>query len=557
MSVKLKGLDNVGGATYDESGMKKLLVSLFLFLVLFLNVAPFSPSFAQSPSPASNPFTSDNETWYTQSFPTWFTKVFDDSNPTEIFGERYTAAQVQWVVFSLASLPLMGLGDIARCAFTQDVALCTDATKDLITKIPDTKHYANTPRNSLSGIGYVQNLVNKFNPTPSVYAQDEGFGYRQFDVIQSLWRASRNFAFGLVVIIALYYSFMIMFRQKISPQAVISIETAIPKLVISTLLVTFSFAIAGFMVDLMYVAGGIVAFIITGNFLGSGIVFWNFFLGTTGGFGIMLYMYIYFILFFWAGFFSFIQLAASSLLTGSGIFSVVLAIIGIFVLIGIIIVLLINLFKILFMMIKTVANIYIAIFTAPLQLVFSGVFPAAGLGAWLKNLIANLAVFPLMLLFLLLALYFLIISLKATVFGPLATVFNPVLNSIASIFGFGDFPTFGADWSPPFLGDGWNGFIFMGISFGLISALPKAADMAKSLIMKGTADFESGIGQAVGTLGKGVSAGLTIGKGARQAFTDIKDISTFVATAKQLGLKKAVKGKGATSGIPAQDSDIL
>jgi hypothetical protein len=43
-----------------------------------------------------------------------------------------------------------------------------------------------------------------------------------------------------------------MFRVKINPQTVISVENSLPRIVVSLLMITFSFAIAGFLVDLMY-----------------------------------------------------------------------------------------------------------------------------------------------------------------------------------------------------------------------------------------------------------------------------------------------------------------
>lgn len=45
---------------------------------------------------------------------------------------------------------------------------------------------------------------------------------------------------------------MIMFRRKIDPQTVISIQSAIPKIIISLILITFSFAICGLMVDIIF-----------------------------------------------------------------------------------------------------------------------------------------------------------------------------------------------------------------------------------------------------------------------------------------------------------------
>jgi len=43
---------------------------------------------------------------------------------------------------------------------------------------------------------------------------------------------------------------MIMLRVKISPQAVVTVQSAIPKLITTLILVTFSYAIAGLVIDL-------------------------------------------------------------------------------------------------------------------------------------------------------------------------------------------------------------------------------------------------------------------------------------------------------------------
>ena len=56
-----------------------------------------------------------------------------------------------------------------------------------------------------------------------------------------------------MVIILIAAGFMIMFRVKINPQTVVSLQTMIPKLVITLLLVTFSYAIAGLVIDMIYV----------------------------------------------------------------------------------------------------------------------------------------------------------------------------------------------------------------------------------------------------------------------------------------------------------------
>ena len=52
--------------------------------------------------------------------------------------------------------------------------------------------------------------------------------------------------------------FMVMFRRKIDPKTVITVQNALPKIVLALLLVTFSYAIAAFMIDLMYLVMAII-----------------------------------------------------------------------------------------------------------------------------------------------------------------------------------------------------------------------------------------------------------------------------------------------------------
>ena len=57
----------------------------------------------------------------------------------------------------------------------------------------------------------------------------------------------------VLVIVLIAIGFMVMFRMKMNPQTVISVENALPKIVVSMILITFSFAIAGLLIDLMYI----------------------------------------------------------------------------------------------------------------------------------------------------------------------------------------------------------------------------------------------------------------------------------------------------------------
>jgi hypothetical protein len=45
--------------------------------------------------------------WYDQNFAEWYSQVYSDNTPpNEIFGERYTAAQTQWVIYGLVALTI-------------------------------------------------------------------------------------------------------------------------------------------------------------------------------------------------------------------------------------------------------------------------------------------------------------------------------------------------------------------------------------------------------------------------------------------------------------------
>ena len=87
-----------------------IIVSMNKFRKLVLSFLSFLILFTSSMTTVSAPKTLAQETfpWYDQSFPQWYKKVYDEqtSPPQEVFGERYTAAQVQWVIYSLASFPI-------------------------------------------------------------------------------------------------------------------------------------------------------------------------------------------------------------------------------------------------------------------------------------------------------------------------------------------------------------------------------------------------------------------------------------------------------------------
>lgn len=84
------------------------------------------------------------------------------------------------------------------------------------------------------------------------YAQ--GVGFSGFAALLPVWKAFRNIAYMLLAVIMIVIGFMVMLRKKIDPKTVVTVQNAIPRIVITLLLITFSYAIVGVLVDLMYVS---------------------------------------------------------------------------------------------------------------------------------------------------------------------------------------------------------------------------------------------------------------------------------------------------------------
>jgi len=98
-----------------------------------------------------------------------------------------------------------------------------------------------------SGIEYIAQVRDNFLGKPA-YAQNNSFQKLQF--ILPLWRIFRNVVYLLSTILFIVVGVMIMLRVKVSPQAVITVQSAIPRIITVLILVTFSYAIAGLVLDL-------------------------------------------------------------------------------------------------------------------------------------------------------------------------------------------------------------------------------------------------------------------------------------------------------------------
>jgi hypothetical protein len=520
--------------------MKKLLFSLLVLLVTLLSFAPYlSPVKAQE--------------WYSQDPVEWYLKVYDQgmSPANEIFGERYTAAQVQWVIYSVIFTPFRMASkvvgdDFINCflktfsAGSADVTTCVGGSFQVVGKIIDklgqyVLNLGYMPNNNrsmaavildssdrdISGIGYTKSLINKFSPVSEVKAQ--GVGYSGLTWVQNYWKGFRDMSYTLLVVVIIVFAFMIMFRVKLSPQTVISVQSALPKVVIAMILITFSYAIAGFAIDLMYVVSGIFALLLKyagfakdinavfGTISGTGVGY-----AIAGGFWVFFEMLGYAILFFVAALWSLLTTFAS----GINLFGMVLSVVFMLLSIWILILCLWYTIKIPFVMLKTLISIYLSIITAPLQILAGTISPSLGFGAWFKRLMSDILVFPVIGLLFWFA--------WATLWSAYAQAGLDVKRYFTSAFGTSD-----TAWIPEIIGSrgmghqsGISGLILLGISFGMIVLVPKVPELLKSIFLGEKFTFGTAFGEAAGPIRgvAGVGQGVALGGGAIAVGTKLETV---------------------------------
>ena len=100
--------------------------------------------------------------------------------------------------------------------------------------------------NYLAFMGSKSGLIDK------TYAQ--GIGYSGLQPILGLWNAMKNTSYVVILIVLVFMGILIMFRKSLDPQTVLTFQMAIPRVIITIILITFSYAIAGFVIDLIYLS---------------------------------------------------------------------------------------------------------------------------------------------------------------------------------------------------------------------------------------------------------------------------------------------------------------
>ena len=140
------------------------------------------------------------------------------------------------------------------------------------------------------GVNVPSHLAKEWVPgydpaSTSIYAVGghlSGYEELQLAGIDVLWGRVRNIAYVMFVIVMIVIGFMIMFRTKLGGQTMVTVGNAIPNVIIALVLVTFSFAIAGIIIDL----GGLILIFISSIYTGGSTPDYTQFVGISGPFEI-------------------------------------------------------------------------------------------------------------------------------------------------------------------------------------------------------------------------------------------------------------------------------
>lgn len=534
--------------------MKKIYTKIILLLTLLIIPVLFFPNLvkAQSPAPSPTEAPSQPGTWYDPNFQEWSVKVYDSTNPQEIFGERYTAAQVKWIVFSLMHFVSTGgdknITDFFQCIMTkgQDTSCGSllAQSNDTQPSLAKTTNYGSVlsvfTSNPVSGISYISSLLTKLNIIPEAKAQGYGFTTAAKPII-SLWRITRNFSFGFVVLAIIILSFMIMFRVKLNPQTVVTIQSVLPKVFIALILITFSYAIAGLLIDFMYVVIGLITLLLSSSGIFVKTISWQELYKTFMNWSAYTVAANYiqnFILTLLMYFPILIGLGVGALILTSIFRGWAILFFGILILILIVIVI-INSFKIIIMVLKNTALVLLTIITGPFEILLGLVNQGFGFGQWLKKLVSYLALYPFVILIFVLAFFFLEQGMpnwiKPTIGSFSATQYSQLLFNPQLILG---------SWNAPLarLGQWDENFIWLILSFVLISLVPKAMEVIQGLLQGKPFDYGVALGETLQSFNKGAGLvwGLTGGpimKGVGEVSSNIRGAS-ILGTAGRSWLKK-------------------
>lgn len=325
---------------------------------------------------------------------------------------------------------------------------------------------------------YFADVINNMGlPTVSqAYAQ--GTGYSALSPFLPFWKVFRNLAYSLYIIMFVVVGIMIMLRTKVNAQTIITIQSALPNLLITLLLITFSYAIVGFMIDLMYFLIYFLVYLMSAiNIIETPLTAINR-LMSYSSWGIVFEGRNSIV--------SAVSLAIGDVLSGLGtggieaVGTVLSWITPMYLVVAVYMA--IQMIKLLFALIQSYVMIIVQLVTAPLQILMNAMPGSKAFSNWLKKTASYIIPFPV-------AAAMFIFSAVLIGDPTKATIFRDVFNTgSANPFGINQGHEFyssfnDAIWLPPFTLTGGVDFVahdvMILIGFVVFTMTPSAVKMAQ------------------------------------------------------------------------------
>lgn len=350
---------------------------------------------------------------------------------------------------------------------------------------------------------YVADVLDSAGVKIAQPAYAQGLGFASLDPILNTWKTFRNMAYLLFVVVFMVIGFLIMMRQKVGGQTVVTAQQAIPHIIIALLLVTFSYAIAGLLIDLMYLVMYLLLALfgkeeqqfLNKNFLTLG---WTM---VTNGAG-AAYDAVQ----------SFGEQMENSLAQFGQDVVKFLGSLTLMVVVAIAIAL--KVFELFFELLKTYVTIVLTIAFSPIILAMGAIPGKSSFEQWVKDLVGNLAAFPTVLLVLI------------------------VFDELTGGLGGGEVIIESGGFQPPYLfGAGTSGVLPFIIGMGMLMIMPEIVKEAKKMLGAKEGVFQQLSRDMGKSLGKGWEGGELI---PGMSFTDTRKMPFGGLSGENFARKQAI-----------------
>lgn len=347
---------------------------------------------------------------------------------------------------------------------------------------------------------YAHYLSSNFGVAKPTYAVANGIGFSSLGPLTSTWIVFRDIAYVLFVLVFVIIGIGIMLRRNIDARTVMTVQNQIPKIIIAIVLVTFSLAIAGLLIDFMWIVTYFAINIltqadptlfgaspVTNNLMQAAPGFANAtvdpsnFLGGIGGLAtnaagsVAATVSNLFNLNPFNNGTSLIDLVSNPIgtLLGAVLSFLITFIVGVVAFFIIVIALIWALFKLWFALLKAYIFILVDVIFAPIW-ILGGLVPgvqSVGFGPWLRSILGNLMAFP-----------------AAVVMFMLAAILADKFKAAQP----------GVQFVPPLIGNpGEANLLGSLIALGIILATPNVVEMTKKALK--APDINLGpVGQGLG-----------------------------------------------------------